>query len=409
MPANAIVLVMDRLQAGYLGPYGNNSVLTPAWNALAAESLLLENHVAASNHLTDTYRAWWGGEHVWSAPSESAQPPPLPEALENEAIHAVLITDEPSLLEHPYAERFAERIVVQPEGDPLQAANEVEESHLSKVLETALRWLEEKPPQPFLLWIHTRAMAGPWDAPYEMRQELADEEDPNPPREVEPPQQELPADYDPDQLLGHTQAYSAQVTLGDMCLGMFLEQVGELRASRHALLACTSPRGYPLGEHRLVGTGRELLTTEAMHTPLLIRFPKGEAAAVRERAIVQPAHLHATLWDWFALPPQSPNAWQQSFLPIRSGELAPAEAAHVLVSDSHWALRTAQWLLVIEREELLLAARTEPLQLGISAVALYAKPDDRWDFNNVASLCQREVHELAEQLIAIKSTFAVDC
>src|SRR5690606_27226329 len=154
-----------------------NSVITPAWNALAAESLLLENHWADSSDLAGTYRAWWGGGHVWSPARQS-----LAESLEDRAIHTALLTDDHSLLEHELAERFTERIVIGHEGDPERAVDQPHESQMARVFETVLRWLDDNPPRPFLCWVHARGMAGPWDAPNDLRVAMADDDDPDPPR-----------------------------------------------------------------------------------------------------------------------------------------------------------------------------------------------------------------------------------
>lgn len=397
MPSNALILVFDRLQADYLGPYGNNSVPTPAWNALAAESLLMENHLADSSDLASTYGAWWSGGQFWS-PGEHS----LAEALEEEAIHTALVTDDASLLESPLAERFAERIVVRPEGDSARAVEEPQDCQLAQLLEAALSWLDDKPPEPFLCWVHSRAMAGPWDAPYDMRLALADDEDPDPPRMIDPPQWELPADYNPDELLGYTQAYGAQVMQADMCLGMMLDGFLDTPLARRTLLGCTAPRGYPLGEHRLVGCQRELLTSEAMHIPLLLRFPGGEAAAVREQSLSHPADLYATLREWFVLAPVGEANWRRSLLPLRTGQLEGLREQQIMASESQAAIRTGEWLLVIDRADLNQPGELDQIILDRQATALYAKPDDRYEFNNVYRLCVREANELAGKLIATR-------
>ena len=56
----AIVIVFDRLGAGYLGPYGNTWLDTPAFNQLASESMVLEHAIADSVHLATLYERLWG-------------------------------------------------------------------------------------------------------------------------------------------------------------------------------------------------------------------------------------------------------------------------------------------------------------------------------------------------------------
>ena len=48
---------------------------------------------------------------------------------------------------------------------------------MAQLLAAATEQLERMP-EPFLLWIHSRGMAGAWDGPVELRNQFADEEDP---------------------------------------------------------------------------------------------------------------------------------------------------------------------------------------------------------------------------------------
>lgn len=62
---NLVVLVIDGLQPAYLGPYGNTWVNTPAWNQLAAASLLLERCWLDAPGLPEFYHAAWSGQPSW--------------------------------------------------------------------------------------------------------------------------------------------------------------------------------------------------------------------------------------------------------------------------------------------------------------------------------------------------------
>ena len=64
---NAIVLVIDRLGSGFLGPYGNTWIETPAWNQLAARSLLVETALSDTADLATLYHSYWHGRHACSA------------------------------------------------------------------------------------------------------------------------------------------------------------------------------------------------------------------------------------------------------------------------------------------------------------------------------------------------------
>ena len=64
--------------------------------------------------------------------------------------------------------------------------------------------------------------------------------------------------------------------------------------------SATSPRGYPLGEHQVVGDAANSLYGELVRVPWLIRMPSGPMYGARSDALVQPVDLSATLSEWFA-------------------------------------------------------------------------------------------------------------
>ena len=64
MLPSSIILVVDRLGAGFLGPYGNTWVETQSCNRLASEGLLCEFAVSDSPSLESVYRSYWTGRHA---------------------------------------------------------------------------------------------------------------------------------------------------------------------------------------------------------------------------------------------------------------------------------------------------------------------------------------------------------
>ena len=156
-------------------------------------------------------------------------------------------------------------------------------------------------------------MGTTWDAPAEFRAGYWEEGDPEPPEGADVPERLLDENYDPDELLAAMQAYAGQVTLLDTCLGALVEQLSESPAGRQTLLAVTSPRGFPLGEHRRIGHADGALYGELVQVPLLVRAPGGLGGAARSQTLVQPADLWATLIDAWGIdqPPASPTGAPQ--------------------------------------------------------------------------------------------------
>jgi hypothetical protein len=230
--------------------------------------------------------------------------------------------------------------------------------------------------------MHARGLSAAWDAPLELRYQFADELDPDPPSFVEPPNQLFPPVHDPDELLGMVQAYAGQVALLDMCLGGWLDALEAQPQAADTLLLVTSPRGYPLGEHRRVGPCDEALYGELLQVPVLLRMPGLEPA--RTQRIMQPRDLYEQLGH--------AGGWLAPGAPGRIGDgndwplgTTASEAAYVAGQDQQ-AIRTRAWFLRRFQSE------------GAWQHELFAKPDDRWESNEVASRCGDVVELLAAEL-----------
>jgi len=373
--ANAVVLVVDRLGAGYLGPYGNTWIDTPSCNRLAAQATLFEWALADAVDLRTVYRSYWQGLHALSP----ARPlPGLPEASAAAGVHTVLVTDEPELGDFPGAEAFAERVIVTPATVERPAA-EALDTQLAQLLAAAADLLDRLP-EPFLLWIHARGMAGPWDGPLELRRQFADDDDPPAPDLVVPPVKRFETEADPDELLGYQHAYAGQIALLDLCLEAFLDAVQALPGWDRTLLALTSPRGYPLGEHGWIGASEDVVYEEQVHVPCLLRQPHGRHAGVRCQQLVQPPDLCASLWDSFQLGPAPEGRWGQSLLASADPVPPAARELAATATPTAQALRTPAWLFV---------------QRADGRQELFAKPDDRWEVNEVANRGQEAVEQLS--------------
>jgi arylsulfatase A-like enzyme len=260
----------------------------------------------------------------------------------------------------------------------------------------ASEWLAEAH-SPFLLWMHAEGMQGPWDAPWELRTRWSDEDDPDPPTLVEPPVRMIDRTIDPDELLGLMHAYAAQVTVLDECLESFLAVFLESPRNRDTLLIFTSPRGYPLGEHRRIGPVDDALHGELLRTPLLLRFPDGRSAAYRAQAIVQPHDIFATLIEWLGTS-HAPPPWGRSLLPLAEADTWPRDRA-LAVHGPERALRTPAWFLRHSAPE---------NESDSAAVELYVKPDDQWEVNEVSDRLPQVVEELQTVLQNLEQAIQVE-
>src|SRR5437868_1442745 len=109
-PRSAVVLVIDRLGAGWLGPYGNTWLDTPNFNRLAARSVLCETAIADTADLATSCRGLWTGRHAMEP--DDAGMASLPALAAAAGAHTLLVTDDSEIAEHPLARGFAERRAV---------------------------------------------------------------------------------------------------------------------------------------------------------------------------------------------------------------------------------------------------------------------------------------------------------
>lgn len=377
---NAVILVIDRLGAGFVGPYGNTWLETPAFNRLAAEGLTFEFPITDTPSLATVYRSYCRGWHALTS-SPCVEAPSCLELVRRAGGQTVLFTDEPAVTDLGGSLGFSEVIAV-PEGAK-DTAPDVADTQLGRLFSMVLDHLPRLR-SPYVLWIHAQAMSAPWDAPYELRCSLRDEDDPPPPNFVAPPSGTLPPDADPDLALGYQQAYAAQISVADTCLALLWEQLRQRADWASTLFACTSPRGYPLGEHGMLGDTPGPLYGELCHVPCLIRAPGQELEAARSQRFAQPADLAATLASWLGLADSFAERWGGDLLSGLDAPLNHHRQAAICAAGSRRMLRTPAWMLLADQDQ----------------QELYSKPDDRWEVNEVSSRCRVELalmRELLEQ------------
>ncbi len=373
----AVVVVVDRLGAGFLGPYGNTWLDTPGFNALASQSFLFEHVLTDSPRLETVYRSYWQGLHAMCPEVADAARSPLPLAtrLATSGMRSMLVTDEQRIAGHPLAGGFASQVIIDPP-EVAHPADDVEDTQTAALFAAAINQIQSVS-EPSLIWLHSRGMDGPWDAPSDLRRRWADEDDPTPPDLIVPPEMRLAEGFDPDELLGFAHAYAGQVSVADMCVAALVDAVQESALAPETLVIFTSPRGYPLGEHLRVGPCDEALYGELLHVPLLVRMPDAQSRTCRNQALVQPADIYATLVDWLLAESDMQLPAAASLLPLVRLERETHRDRTCCLAAAQRAIRTPAWFLRRAMSEVDSAPQVE----------LFAKPDDRWEVNDVAQRC----------------------
>lgn len=371
MPAeNILVIAVDGLRASALGAYGNTTFATPALDALASESLLFDWWFADAAELPLVYRACWRSQ------------PPLPRSLAEQGYTTTLVTDEPRLKEFEAAGEFHRVVDVPPA--PAAKNDDIMQSAFARLFAAVCGELNAAGDgRPRFVWVHARGMYGPWDAPLAWQEPLLEREEGDPPPEntVEPPDLVLDGDADPDAAFRWSCAYAAQVMLLDACLGSFREVLDELAAREPWLVVFAGVRGFPLGEHGRVGGVDARLHAEQLHVPMLCHFPDGSHSLARSGQLASHAELAPLVIG---------RACGEICLPSRDALIAAGPEGIRAIRTSDWTLR-----LVPRDPEVGPAADPDRAQC-----ALYVRPDDRWEANDVAALCPDVVDELLARLAA---------
>ncbi len=365
-----VVLAVDGLRAAALGAYGAAWCETPALDQLASESFLCDQFFLPTPTLAGAYEGFWQGRHPLEASCGAR--PSLARLLREAGIRSTLLTDESQLAALFGADDFDD-LVQLPTPQAAQPVESLEETHLARIFSTAIEALaqieRDEADQPSLLWVHARGMAGPWDAPLELRQSLVDEEDPPPPQTAEAPRIRLPPDHDPDEVLGWTYAYTGQVMALDACVAALLDHLHGSTLGQETLLVLVGAGGFPLGEHRQIGPVEESLYGEQLHVPCLLRFPDERGKLARTGALAEPGDLPATLLDWLRQEVPFPAA--RRLMPLIEGTTdAVRDRIACVTTSGRRALRTDSWHAIFSPD----GERTE----------LYVKPDDRWEANEVS-------------------------
>lgn len=369
---SVVVLALDGLSARMLGPYANTWFSTFHFDRLAAQSMLLEFAFTDCPDLLHSYQSLWGGRNGFGGLAPAQTENDLIQKLAAVGVESTLFTDEPVLAESSIATQF-DRVTTHPIERPESSATDPSETALAEFFSVAIeRALLTKPGE--LLWIHSTGLSGSWDAPYEMRQQFADEEDPDPPTFVQPPSRFYAAgELEPDERFGFQQACAAQVILIDQFLGILLDHMGSMPRSRQPLLIVTSPRGFPLGAGGHVGQADQSLFDDSIHVPVFARWPDGRHAMSRHQSLRYVRCVSELALEWLQADEINLD-WVDNPLPNRESEYL------LSIAQGKSSLRTHGWKLLENGDE----------------QQLFVKPDDRWDTNDVLRKCRLIGEELAE-------------
>ncbi len=389
---NAIVIAARGLPAGWVGPYGNEWVVTPHLDQLAAEGVVFDRHLSDRPDPDAAGRAWLTGRHQF-APAANT-PPVLLDGLQAAGVRTVLVranypdTDGAPSFYAGWAEVFDAR----PEADdasPLDA--------FLRALPGLLDRLADEPH--WLLWVETDRLVPPWDVPQGVFEAYLangdDEDEVDADAEPVPPFSDPPTgpfdQADPAALDFLHRTFAAVVTTFDAELGRAFEQFRARGLDRSAAWLVTSDRGYPLGEHGQVGPHRPWLHQAVVQVPLLLRLPDAAEAGRRVSALTQPADLTRTLLALCGADADGGEGFD--LLPLARGAFETVRE----FACSAWDIDGVTETAIHTPTRTLLVPGPQPAGEA-RAVQLYEKPEDRWEVNDLRPRAVEEADELEQRL-----------
>ena len=409
---NTIVLALQGCPVGPLGCYGNEWIATPNLDRLAAQCVVFDRHFSDAPDLASAGRAWRTGRRQTPGVAPNAEPAAdLVRQLKASGVRTVVVRHGRAVNDGPddfYADwdfKFDARPV---------AGDRSPQDALLRTLDRVREVTADG--TPWLLWVEVDRFVPPWDVPTDVFEAyvegLFEDEAPYDPTEhdnsVEAERAVAPEDavepwadpatgwFDADDLasfqLLHT-SFAAAVTTFDADFARLGKAFEGFGWDATANLVVTADRGTPLGQHGVIGLFRPWMHEELVHLPMLIRLAGGAHGGRRVAAATQPPDLMPTLLAWHGVTPDA-EADGLSLLPLCDGRAFPERVAFGgLTHDgvSEWYLRTAGRHLIVPGPAD--AGDDEP-----RAVAMYAKPDDRWEVNDVWAHFVDEADALEAQL-----------
>ena len=368
---NVLVLNANGLNCHWLGPYGNEWVNTPAFDALACESVVFDQHFS---------------DNLVNGEANALLPAAAIDRLRQAGITPLFVDDRKSRGgdDRPWAES----IVTDPSSHAMPG------EALIAAVQIAVKKLARS--QSWLLCVETDRLTPPWDFEFETYQQYAEAsggfiED----RATE---DEEPIDEPPigpinlnDESLWHRlhNSFAAAVTSFDSELARLIDLFRQRGMDKSAAWVLTSGYGWPLGEHGVVGPQQSRLHEELVHLPLMIRLPEAREAMRRASAFTQTPDLAPTILEMFGLTVTGP-----SMLPLMAGKSTSSRGVCRICADRcddfERALRTTDWAFLESAVD--------------GPTRLYRKPDDIWEVNDLSQRQPDECDSLTALLNQEKST-----
>ena len=403
-PAAGILLVaIDRLPCWMLPTHGCRWVTAPALVRLASRGMTFDRVILTGDAPEQTLADLCGG-------AGGAADWPLVRAAAVRGWSPLLVTDAdpgPTLGDHAGSAGMGLTVLRVPPTARRTPPDHESDTALFRLCHAAGEALATGAHR--LVILHVTSLGRVWDAPPAFRDAYSEPDDPAAYAGVVVPELEVTDATDPDELVAVRHAFAGQITLLDRCLERLLTRLPQDGATGMVpgwSVLVTGLRGLPLGLHGHVGPGPFAAFGELVHVPAILVDPAGRMAAQRWGGLVTPADLGATLLEHAGALPAPVDRAEAGLAGAHAS--APWHGASLGGLFEAWRSRTRDRVIARVATGSAVAtpawhavARCDPdAAEGTGAIRLYAKPDDYFELNDVASRCATEAERLAAVLAA---------
>ena len=286
-PPRVILITVDTLRADELGFLGGKAVATPAFDALAADSVIFERAYSTSGWTLPALSSLHLGVSPWvhGAWAQSDRPSDTPRSLAERFAEAgyrtvkigynLFLTEAmtgPALSQGfqttaDYPAFVRPRTAAFEFLDARSLVNLEEEADTDDLFDWANEWVGANGDDPFFLWLHVFDPHQPYLPPAEFA-----------PGGVKPawndpatnPEARPKSTEEAESMHG---LYRAEIAYVDDRLGRFIGRLKELGLYEDSLIALVSDHGEEFFEHAGFGHGHTLYD-ELLHVPLALKLPQ---------------------------------------------------------------------------------------------------------------------------------------
>ncbi len=377
----AVVITVEGVGTSLLGSYGSSTATTPALDRLAARSIVLDQCIVDSYDVLTQLRSLWTGQHAMNAnePIESLWS--IWKEFSSRGIATHLITDSEQVADWVQQLSIDSITKIDMES-PTEPALDSEECCLMQLFVSAIELLEN-PEFTGVLWIHSRGLRWPWDAPVDLRLAMIDPEDPAPPEEIHVPSASVDDETDPDWIVGWGQVAAAQVAVLDQAFDAIEQTVAARSDADEWSWLFVALGGTPLGEHGSIGELTKQGYSEEVSAAVFARASNMGPIGTRRSELCQLPDVGITWLAMLNVKHENASTWGCDVCqlnPLARTVEWPLRHSIAWLQDNGTTIRTTAWMMHTSEE-------------GLSQ--LYAKPDDRWEVNDVASRRDDVVQKLS--------------